>query len=124
MLAEDHGDELGRHVLRSKKILCSRTPLRHLPRTASLGTPSSFPPPWWQRRRGSRPDPSKSWEKPTSFIEGGEEAPPPSAFGSFHRSAADSSHTTSSHREQLGLRRGQAPKSIAPISTGKNEENY
>jgi hypothetical protein len=35
MLAEDHGDELGRFVLRSKKNFCSRTPLR---RSAKNGT--------------------------------------------------------------------------------------
>lgn len=89
-----------------------------LPRTASPRPPSSLPPPWWRRKGRSRSDPSRSWEKPSSFIEGGEEAPPPSASGSVHRSAAESSHTTSSHREQLGLRRGQAPKGIAPFSTG------
>jgi hypothetical protein len=35
MLAEDHGDELGRHVLRSRRICCSRMPLR---RSAKNGT--------------------------------------------------------------------------------------
>jgi hypothetical protein len=28
MLAEDHGDELHHHVLRSREIFCSRMPLR------------------------------------------------------------------------------------------------
>jgi hypothetical protein len=39
MLAEDHGDELGRHVLRSKKIICSRMPLR---RSAKNGVTRSL----------------------------------------------------------------------------------
>jgi hypothetical protein len=39
MLAEDHGDELGRHVLRSKKITCSRMPLR---RSAKNGVTRSL----------------------------------------------------------------------------------
>jgi hypothetical protein len=35
MLAKDHGDELGRHVLRSKESCCSRMPLW---RSAKNGT--------------------------------------------------------------------------------------
>jgi hypothetical protein len=49
---------------------------------------------------------------------GGWGRPPPSASGSSRRSATDSSHTTSSHREQLELHRGHAPKGITPVSTG------
>jgi hypothetical protein len=34
-LTEDHGDKLGRHVLRSEKKSCSRTPVR---RSVNHGT--------------------------------------------------------------------------------------
>jgi hypothetical protein len=75
------------------------------------------PPPWWPGRARSRTDLSRSRGKPERFIEGIVGAPPLSASGSDHRSAAQSSQTATSHPEPLHLHRGQIPLGITPFST-------
>jgi hypothetical protein len=115
LLAENHGDELGRRVLRSGKKPCSRTPIRRSAKHNADEDIFNFSTTTVTKKKKIRPDRERgrraliggSWKRRRRF-----------ASGSHHRSTAPSHHTTTGHREQLELHHGQAPNGIAPNSTG------